>query len=167
MSKFFYFIRKFFYFDISLKTKFFYFSFILLGNSFIFILFYVTSQWEKILLFYFFMVISLSVISFILLGNSFILLGNSFILLGNYFIFILFGFYAFLCNTMELKIIWWWYYIFTMKSYYMTFSFLLLSITNFGKFLSPPPTVCSNGLYADISNQDQVQQDKSCLQLFL
>ena len=26
-----------------------------------------------------------------------------------------------------------------MKSYYMTFSFLLLSITNFGKFLSPHP----------------------------
>ena len=40
---------------------------------------------------------------------------------------------------MELKTIWWWYYTFTMKSYYMTFSFLLLSITNFGKFLSPPP----------------------------
>ena len=41
----------------------------------------------------------------------------------------------------------------------MTFSFLLLSITNFGKFLSPPPhTVCSNGLYANISTQHQVQQ---------
>jgi hypothetical protein len=32
------------------------------------------------------MVISLSVISFIVLRNSFIVLGNSFILLGNYFI---------------------------------------------------------------------------------
>ena len=40
---------------------------------------------------------------------------------------------------MESKTIWWWYYIFTMKSYYMTFCFLQLSITNFGKFLSPPP----------------------------
>ena len=29
-----------------------------------------------------------------------------------------------------------------MKSYYMTFSFLLLSITNFGKFMSPPPPHC-------------------------
>ena len=115
---------------------------------------------RKFFYFTFLMVISLSVISFILLGNSFILLGNSFILL-------LFGFYAFLCVTMGLKTIWWRYYIFTMKSYFMTFSFLLLSITNFGKFLSPPPTVCSNGLYADISNQDQAQQDKSCLQLFL
>jgi hypothetical protein len=67
------------------------------------------------------MVISLSVISFILLGNSFILLGNSFILLGNYFILLgnyfiflgnyfillLFGFYAFFCDTMGLKTIWW------------------------------------------------------------
>jgi hypothetical protein len=39
--------------------------------------------------------------------NSFILLGNSFILLGNYFILLLFGFYAFLCDTMGLKTIWW------------------------------------------------------------
>jgi hypothetical protein len=53
------------------------------------------------------MVISLSVISFILLGNYFILLGNYFILLGNYFICILFVFYAFLCDTMGLKTIWW------------------------------------------------------------
>ena len=106
---------------------------------------------RKFFYFTFFMVISLSVISFILLGNSFILLGN-------YFILLLFGFYAFLCDTMGLKTILWWYYIFTMKSYYMKFSFLLLSITNFGKFLSPPPTVCLNGLYADISNQHQVQQ---------
>ena len=113
---------------------------------------------RKFFYFTFLMVISLSVISFILLGNSFILLGNSFILLGNYFILLLFGFYAFLCDTMRLKTIWWWYYIFTMKSYYMTFSFLLLSITNFGKFLSPPPTVCSNGLYADISNQHQSEE---------
>ena len=45
--------------------------------------------------------------SFILLGNSFILLGNYFILLGNYFIFLLFGFCAFLCDTMGLKTIWW------------------------------------------------------------
>jgi hypothetical protein len=63
--------------------------------------------------------------SFILLGNSFILLflwsypcqsvrqsfilfyylGNSFILLGNYFILLLFGFYAFLCDTIGLKTI--------------------------------------------------------------
>merc|ERR1711997_1337131 len=28
-------------------------------------------------------------------------------------------------------------------------------------------TVCSNGFYADISNQHQVQQYKSCLQSFL
>ena len=106
------------------------------------------------------MVISLSVISFILLGNSFILLGN-------YFILLLFRFYVFLCDAMELKTHLVEVLNLTMKSYYMTFSFLLLSITNFGKFLSPPPTVCSNGLYADISNQDQVQQDKSRLQLFL
>ena len=99
---------------------------------------------RKFFYFTFVIVISLSVISFILLGN--------------YFILLLFGFYVFLCDTMGLKTILWWYYIFTMKSYYMKFSFLLLSITNFGKFLSPPPTVCLNGLYADISNQHQVQQ---------
>ena len=63
--KFFYFIRKFFYFDIPLKAKFLYFYFIFLGNSFIFILFYVASQSEKILS---------------------ILLGNSYIFLGNYFL---------------------------------------------------------------------------------
>ena len=56
VSKFFYFIRKFFYSDILIETKFFYFYFyfifIFLGNSFIFILFYVTFQWEKIILFH-------------------------------------------------------------------------------------------------------------------
>jgi hypothetical protein len=45
--------------------------------------------------------------SLILLGNSFIFLGNSFILLENYFILLLFGFYAFFCDTMALKNIWW------------------------------------------------------------
>ena len=43
-SKFFYFIRKFFYFDISIKRKFFYFAFIFLGNSFILLLFCVISN---------------------------------------------------------------------------------------------------------------------------
>ena len=59
-----------------------------------------------------------------------------------------------------------------MDSCVILWDFLLLSITNFGKFLSVGGqkwrcTVCSNGLYADISNQHQVQQHKSCLQSFL
>ena len=41
--------------------------------------------------------------------NSCNFLGNYFILLGNYFIWILFGFHAFICDTMVLKTIWWWY----------------------------------------------------------
>ena len=42
---------------------------------------------NKFFYFTFLMVISMSVIYFILLGNSFILIGNSFILLGNSFFF--------------------------------------------------------------------------------
>ena len=60
VSRFYYFIMKFFYFDIALETKLFYLYFNLVGNYFILILFYVTSLWD---FFY-----------FIFLGNSFILL---------------------------------------------------------------------------------------------
>ena len=121
VSKFFYFIRKLFYFDIPLETTLFSFSFIFLGNYYYFFMwhanerkffyfvrkfFYLIRKFfyfiRKFFYFTFLMVIFLSVISFILLGNSFILLGNSFILL-------LFGFYAFFCDTMGLKTICWWY----------------------------------------------------------
>ena len=40
-------------------------------------------------------------------------------------------------------------------------------ICNTGPAESPPPTVCSNGFYADISNHHQMQQYISCLKTFL
>ena len=36
-----------------------------------------------------------------------------------------------------------------------------------GKFAPPPSTVCSNGFYADIWSQGQVQQYKPCLKSIL
>ena len=38
---------------------------------------------------------------------------------------------------------------------------------NVGDKICPPCTVCSNGFYADISSQRQLQQYKSCLKSVL